>query len=63
MGAVSVALGLVPVVGTLFGFTSAVGAALYACDLEKNNNSQGGAQGEAGGADQIEVGMGSKDEL
>lgn len=63
MGASSVALGLVPVVGILFSFTSAVGAALYASDLEKKNNSQGGASGEAGGADKVEVGMGRSDEL
>lgn len=34
-GAVSLLLGLVPVVGTVFSFTSAAGAAIWASDLEK----------------------------
>lgn len=66
MGAATVALGLVPVVGTLFSFTSAVGAALYAADLEKKEREGKGTdpkQGEAGGKDEVEVGMGRSDEL
>ncbi|KAJ7632290.1 hypothetical protein FB45DRAFT_912058 [Roridomyces roridus] len=37
-GAVALALNLVPVVGPVFQLTSAVGAALWACEMEKSND-------------------------
>ncbi|KAM0751609.1 hypothetical protein T439DRAFT_324796 [Meredithblackwellia eburnea MCA 4105] len=58
-GAVSLALGLVPVIGTVFSFSSAAGAALWAADLEK------GARGtpSSAGAKETQVAMGRSDEL
>ncbi|SGY13346.1 BQ5605_C010g05840 [Microbotryum silenes-dioicae] len=59
LGAAQLALGLVPIVGTIFTFSNAVGAALYAVDLEKTS-SEGG---EAGGKDTQQVDLGNHDEL
>ncbi|SCV69956.1 BQ2448_1350 [Microbotryum intermedium] len=59
LGAAQLALGFVPVAGTLFTFSNAVGAALYAADLEKKS-SEGG---EAGGKDTQQVDLGDHDEL
>lgn len=56
---------MVPVVGTLFGFTNAVGAALYAADLEKRERSGKGAEETQPGEAQdknVRVEL-SKDEL
>jgi hypothetical protein len=66
-GAVALALGLVPVVGTFFSFSNAVGAALYAADLEKQERAgKSGplAPGKEGTpVKAVEVAMGRKDEL
>ncbi|SCZ89986.1 BZ3500_MvSof-1268-A1-R1_Chr9g10663 [Microbotryum saponariae] len=59
LGAAQLALGLVPIAGTIFAFSNAVGAALYAADLEKKS-SEGG---EAGGKDTQQVDLGNHDEL
>lgn len=46
-GVTSIALGLVPIVGTVLSFTSVVGAALWAADLEDQlKRSQGGSDGD-----------------
>lgn len=57
------ALQLVPVVGVVSSFTSAVGAALYAADLERKAGSGGALQEEVGGTDKGRVEMGRGDEL
>lgn len=43
-GAITLALNLVPIGGLIFGFTSTVGAALWASDLEKHEKGQVGGQ-------------------
>lgn len=65
MGMASCALQLVPVVGVLTSFTSAVGAALYAVDLEKHEGKSGPVQPgqEAGSSNKKEINMGRGDEL
>ncbi|KAK4703917.1 hypothetical protein P7C70_g2293, partial [Phenoliferia sp. Uapishka_3] len=62
-GAVALLLGLVPIVGTVFSFTSAAGAAIWASDLEKKE--RGGIPAAAAGAHETEteVAMGRSDEL
>lgn len=56
-GTVALGLGMIPVVGMLFNFTSAAGAALFAADLEKQGT-------RSGVRDEIEpVKMGSSTEL
>lgn len=42
LGAVSVLLEMIPVVGALFGFTNVVGASLWAADLEKQRRKETG---------------------
>jgi hypothetical protein len=41
----ALALNLVPAAGLVFGFTSTVGAALWASDLEKKERGGGGSNG------------------
>lgn len=43
-GAVALGLQLIPFVGMVFGFTSTVGAALWASELEKKGKSRSGAE-------------------
>lgn len=52
-GMTALLLNLVPLVGLLFGFTSTVGAALWASDLEKAK--RGGAEGTDGKEVEVEV--------
>ncbi|KAK4051381.1 hypothetical protein OIV83_002865 [Microbotryomycetes sp. JL201] len=61
-GAASIALGLIPVVGIATQFSSTVGAALLAADFEKKHGKTG-PEDEAGGRDQVQVGMGRNDDL
>ncbi|GAA5878548.1 hypothetical protein JCM8547_008790 [Rhodosporidiobolus lusitaniae] len=51
-GAASLLLGLIPVVGPAFAFTSAAGAALWAADMEKN--SAGGSKGKGSNEGEVE---------
>ncbi|GAA5882278.1 hypothetical protein JCM1840_005435 [Sporobolomyces johnsonii] len=57
-GATALALGLIPVFGTLSTFTSAAGAALWAADLEKEERRERGtaAGGEGKGEEVVGVG-------
>ncbi|KAK4057212.1 hypothetical protein OIO90_001707 [Microbotryomycetes sp. JL221] len=59
-GAMSIALGLIPVVGTATQFSSTVGAALLASDFENKQHKSGQ---EAGGRDSAQASMGRNDDL
>jgi len=59
-GATSLLLGMIPVVGSIFAFSNAAGAALWAADLEKAKGSGAGADGDAG-TKSVEIGRGAED--
>ena len=57
----SIALSLIPLFGPALMFTTAVGAALWAADIERNERGTSDSKEEAGGKDQVEVHPGRLD--
>lgn len=60
-GMASIALSLIPLFGPALMFTTAIGAALWAADIERNERGTSDSNKEVGGKDQVEVHPGRLD--